>query len=95
MNWTGSTSDSVLLEWAPPEDNPQCVSVYLVNLNDSIRSIETKDTWINLTQLIPCSDYAVTVSSIPMTSAKTVNNVSSAEVDVNTDAVCTNYFCIS
>jgi hypothetical protein len=64
LNWTG-TSYSVLLEWAPPEDNPQCVSSYLVQLEDpSQQSIPTTETRANLTDLIPCSNYSVIVSSL-------------------------------
>lgn len=83
LNWTG-TAESIWLDWDPPEENPQCVSSYLVELNESSQTIRTKDTWANITELIPCSEYLVTVSSLPLKSGK----VSSAKVNVYTDGVC-------
>lgn len=79
LSWIGS-QDSISLSWDHPEQNPQCVSKYRVTWKDD--EIITSETMVDLVNLIPCTDYVVTVYSLPLTGNQQIGDYVNASTGV-------------
>lgn len=62
LTWSG-TKNSVLLEWGVPKKNPQCVEGYQVLWNN--KETLTKDTYVSLNSLRPCTRILASVKALP------------------------------